>query len=88
MSRKIRHALIFNDLWKGVCEGEGDNQPTKPTSDKDLIIWVNKNNKSNALVVDFVNEEVSCHIIPITISFDALNKLKYLCDSHSELEVV
>lgn len=37
-SRKIKHTLIFNDLWKGVSEGEGGNPPVKPTSGKELFM--------------------------------------------------
>lgn len=87
-SRKINHTLIFNDLWKGIYEGENDNAPAKPTSNKELAIWENKDNKAYDLIVASVSEEVSRHIIPITNAYDALKKLKYLYDSHSELEVV
>lgn len=45
-SKKIKHTLIFNELWKIICEGEGDNTLEKPTSDKELAIWENKNNKA------------------------------------------
>ena len=37
-SRMIQHTIIFNELWKGVCVGEGDSDPEKPTSDKELAI--------------------------------------------------
>jgi len=47
-SWKIQHTLIFNELWKGVCVGEGDKVPIQPTSDKELTIWENKNNKAYA----------------------------------------
>ena len=36
----------------------------------------------------FVNEEVSHHITPFSISYEALNKLKEIYDSHSKLEIV
>jgi len=49
-SRKIKHTLIFNEFWKGVCVGEGDNEPTNPTSNKEISIWENKNNKAYALI--------------------------------------
>ena len=61
-SRKIKHTLIFNDLWKGICEGKEGNPPTKPTSDKELAIWENKICKAYALIEASVNEEVSRHI--------------------------
>jgi len=38
-SRKIKHTLNFNELWKGVCIGEGDDELEKPTTDKKIIIW-------------------------------------------------
>ena len=45
-SRKINQSFIFNEWWKGVCEGEGGSHPQKPTSHKELAIWENKNNKA------------------------------------------
>ena len=29
-SRKIKHTLIFNELWRGICEGEGDHPQQIP----------------------------------------------------------
>lgn len=66
-SQMIKHTLIFNDLWKGVCVGDGDNEPVQPTSDKELVIWENKNNKAYALIAASVNEEVSRHILYIQL---------------------
>eukprot|EP00253_Pinus_taeda_P007309 PITA_07309 len=87
-SRMIKHTLIFNELWKGVCVGEGENDPVQPTSDKELVIWENKNNKAYALIAASINEEVSRHISSYSTAFEALQKLKELYDSHSALEVV
>lgn len=87
-SRKIKHTLIFYELWKGICEREGDNVPKNPTSDKEISIWENNNNKAYALVAMSVNEEVSHHIFPFSNTFEVLKKLKELCHAHSELEVV
>eukprot|EP00253_Pinus_taeda_P014298 PITA_14298 len=87
-SRMIKHTLIFNELWKGVCVGDGDNELVQPTSNKELVIWENKNNKAYALIAASVNEEVSRHILSYSTAFEALQKLKELYDSHSALEVV
>eukprot|EP00253_Pinus_taeda_P034097 PITA_34097 len=87
-SRMIQYALIFNELWKGVCVGEGDSDPKKPTSDKELAIWENKNSKAYTLIVASVNKDVSRHISSYSTAFEALQKLKKLYDSHSTLEVV
>ena len=87
-SQKIKHTLIFNELWKGVCVGDGDKEPKQPTSDKEFAIWENKNSKAYALIATSVNEEVSCYILPFSNAFEALQKLKELYDSHSALEVV
>lgn len=88
-SKKIKHTIIFNELWKGLCEGEDDNLPAKPILDKELTIWENKNNNAYAFIFASINEEVSHHIAPITSnSFNALNKLIDLYESHSEPEVV
>ena len=61
-SKKIKHTLIFNELWKGVCVGDGDKEPKQPNSDKEFTIWENKNNKVYALIATSINEEVSHHI--------------------------
>lgn len=50
--------------------------------------WENNNNKSHTLIETFVNEEVGHRISQFLNSFEALNKLKELYDSHFELEVV
>ena len=55
-SRMIKHTLICNELLKGLCDGEGDNDPVQPTLDKELVIWDNKNNKAYALIATYVNE--------------------------------
>ena len=81
-SQKIKHTLIFNELWRGICEGEGDHPPTKPTSYKEIAIW---ENKAYALIAASVNEEVSRHITPFSNAYETLSKLKELYDSHSEL---
>lgn len=57
-SWNIKHTLIFNELWKGVFVGEGDNEPAKPTSDKEFTIWENKNKKAYAFIVAFLNERL------------------------------
>jgi hypothetical protein len=53
--RKIKHTLIFNNLWNGICEvgiasekeEQSKAQPknsrtTIPTSNKEHAIWKNK----------------------------------------------
>ena len=44
--------------------------------------------ESMCLIATFVSEETSCHILSVTNSHGALMKLKYLYDSHSELEII
>ena len=83
MSQKIKHTLIFNELWRGICEGEGDHPPTKPNLDKEISILENTKCKTYALIAASVNEEVSHHIIPFSNSYEALRKLKELYDSYS-----
>lgn len=75
-SQMIKHTLIFNELWKGVCVGEADNDPVQPTSDKELVICENKNSKVYALIAASVNEELSCYISSYSSTFEALQKLK------------
>ena len=71
-----------------MCVGNRDQEIEQPTSDKEFAIWENKNNKAYALIETSINEEVSHHISPFSNTFEALKKLKELCDSHSALEVV
>eukprot|EP00253_Pinus_taeda_P028890 PITA_28890 len=87
-SRMIKHTLIFNELWKGVCIGDGDKEPEQPNLDKELVIWENEKRKAYALITASVNEEVSHHISPLSTAFEAFQKLKELYDSHCTLEVV
>ena len=37
--RKIKHTLIFNDMWDGICEREDDIAHKKATTNKELAIW-------------------------------------------------
>jgi len=37
--RKVKHTLIFNDFWDGICEGQDDNEPTFPEENKEVAIW-------------------------------------------------
>jgi hypothetical protein len=57
--------------------------PTKPTSDKEHVIWKNKYKKAYALIVAYISEEVIHHNRSIKYSWGALNKLKRLYYSHS-----
>jgi hypothetical protein len=98
--RKIKHTLIFNDLWDGICENTGENsddspddsscdsEPEEPTDAKELAIWKSKDKKAYALIVASVSEEVSRHMISCKTAFQALKKLRDLYDSHSELEII
>jgi hypothetical protein len=36
-SRHMQNTLIYNELWKDVCNG--DKNPTKPTDSRELAIW-------------------------------------------------
>ena len=83
-----KKTFIYNDLQRDVCEGEGDNPLTKPTSKKKLSLWDSKNNKGYALIVACANEEVNHHIAPIANAFHALKKMEILYELHSQLEVV
>lgn len=74
-SQKIKHTLIFNDMWKGFSLGEGDKELEKPTSDKGFAIWENKNRNVYSFIATSINEEVSHHTSPFSNSFKALQKL-------------
>jgi hypothetical protein len=60
----------------------------KPTDARQLVIWKSKEKKAHALISASVTEEVSRHILSSTTAFKALEKLKDLYDSHSELEII
>eukprot|EP00253_Pinus_taeda_P008762 PITA_08762 len=87
-SQKIKHTLIFNELWKGVCVGDEGKELEQPTSSKEFAIWENKNSKAYALIARSVNEEVSHHISLFSNAFEALQNLNELYDSHYTLEFV
>jgi hypothetical protein len=82
-SKKIKHTLIFNDLWNDICEGEVDGRSTIPTTNKELAIWNKKYKKAYVVIVATTSEEVSCHIISIEDSNGSLKKLKNFYDSCS-----
>jgi len=102
ISRKIKHTLIFNNLWDGICEGgkdnrqrkndnrQGDNhnRPTIPTSYKECAIRNNKDKKTYVVITAIVSKEVSHHIVSINDSYGALKKLMNLYDSHSKMEPI
>jgi len=77
-SRNNNHNFIFNGVWDGICDGETTH--TKPTTDKEISIWMNKDNKSYSLIASSVNEEVSGPIKSIKNYWGSLKKLKYLYD--------
>jgi hypothetical protein len=93
--------MIFNDLWNGICEvvvvsaeetkSEAqmkNSRPTIPTSNKERVIWKDKDQKSYDVIVVTVSEEVSLHIVYNNESYGALKKLNDLYDFHSELELI
>ena len=71
-SQKIKHTLIFNELWKWVCVGDRDKELEQSTSDKEFAIWENKNSKAYALIAASISEEVSRHISPFSNAFESL----------------
>lgn len=80
---KIKQTLFFNELWKGVCVGDGDKKLEQPTSDKEFSIWENKKRKGYAFIIASISEDVSHHISPFSNALKALEKMKELYDSHN-----
>lgn len=89
------NALILNDIWDGVCDG--DIAPTKPTNGKGLAIWNVKNKKAYALISSSAREEINHHIKSVAgdawivlkkLKGIVLKKLKGMYDSHLELEFI
>ena len=60
--RKVKNTLIFNDLWDGFCDGEGENAPMQLDDQKQLAIWKSKDKKAFSLISASVSEEVSRYI--------------------------
>ena len=76
--------LIFNDVWDGICEGEGDAAHEEPKMDKRLAIWKNRDEKAYAPIFDTVSEEVSRHISYDKNSYYNLKKFKDLYGPHTQ----
>ena len=89
-------------MWDGICEnenledkkdGEAIDEVDKsalvpPTNTKELALWKSKDKKAYALIIASVSEEVRIHSVCSKSAWEALNKLKDLYDSHSELEII
>ena len=94
--RKVKNTLIFNDMWDEICENENlehkkdektinevdKSAPVPPTNAKELALWKSKDKKAYDLIIAFVSEEVSRHLVSSKSVWEALKKLKYLYDSH------
>ena len=85
------------NLWKWELEdkkyGEAIDEvdksaPVPPMNTKELTLWKIKDKKDYALIIASVSEEVSTHLVYSKRAWEALKKLKYLYDSHSELEII
>ena len=76
-SRHIQSTLIYNELWKGVCNA----QPTKSTNLDQLSKWELKDEKALALIHSIVSDDIFVHI---ENSSSAWKTLKDLFDSQSE----
>ena len=86
--RKVKNTLIFNDLRDGVREGEGENALEQPDEQKQLAIWKSKDKKTFSLISTSVSEEVSRYITQSKTTYYAIEKIKEIYDSHSELEII
>ena len=89
-------------MWDGICENEnfedkkdGDaidevdkSKLVPPTNTKELVLWKSKDKKDYSLIIASVSEEVSRHLVSSKSDWVELKKLKYLYDSHSELEII
>lgn len=56
----IESTLIYNELWKDICDG--DIKLNKPTDTSLLEKWEIKNVKALALIKSLVNDEMYIHI--------------------------
>ena len=89
-------------MWDGICENQnfGDKKdgdaidevdksaPVPPNNTKGITLWKTKDKKAYALIIASVSEQVSRHLVSSKSVWEALKKLKYLYDSHSELEII
>jgi hypothetical protein len=83
-SRHIQSTLIYNELWKGIC----NEQPTKPTDVVPLARWELKDENALALIQSTVSDEVFVHIENCIDSWSAWKILKDLFDSQTEAKRV
>ena len=83
-SRHIQSTLIYNELWKGVCNA----QPTKPTIPNQLSKWELKDEKALALIHSTVSDDIFVHIENSSSTWLAWKTLKYLFDSQSEAKKI
>ena len=83
-SRHIQSTLIYNELWKGVCNA----QPTKPTNPDQLAKWELKDEKALALIHSTVSDDIYVHIENSSDAWSAWKTLKDLFDSQSEAKKI
>ena len=76
----IQSTLIYNELWKGICNA----QPTKPTNATHLVKWELKDEKALALIQSIVSNEVFGHIENCSDSWYAWKTRKDLFYSQPE----
>ena len=56
-SRQIQSTLIYNELWKGICNAH----PTKPTNPDQLAKWELKYENALALIHSTVSDDIYVH---------------------------
>jgi hypothetical protein len=59
-----------------------------PTSNKERVIWKDKDQKTYVVIFATISKEVICHISSIDDSYSALKRLNNLYDTHLELELI
>ena len=86
----IQSTLIYNELWKGIC----NSQPTKLTIPDQLAKWelkdekalalIHSTKKALALIHSTVSDDIFVHIENSSSAWSAWKTLKGLFDSESE----
>jgi hypothetical protein len=59
-SHHMQNTLIFNDLWKYICNGE--KAPIKLINARELAKWELRDEKALALLRSYVTDEMFIHI--------------------------
>ena len=77
--RHMKNTLIYNELWRGICEG--DPTSTKLTDATALAKWELQNEKELALIHSFVYDYLCIHIENTSLASTGWEQFKKKIDT-------